>query len=115
MSDYRFNSLFNGKFNHEKYITMGADGIQKQLRERGYNFSRIANVLDVSVAMVSYVASRQRHSLRVATAIATALDLPIEKVFPDVPEYHRNYPTAQEREQALATKLQRLNLIRRTA
>lgn len=94
---------------------MDADRIQEKLAARGYNYTRIANVLGVTPCLVSMVARRLRQSHRVAIAIATALEARVDTVFPDVPMYHGPFMTNAEREAALALKLQQLEGVRRSA
>lgn len=94
---------------------MDGQRICTELKARGYNFTRIARVLAVSPNHVSAVARRIRLNHRVAIAIATALEVPVDLVFPDVPMYHGPVMTDEEREAALARKLEQINGIRRYA
>lgn len=94
---------------------MDVDRIREQLKVRGYDFSQIARVLGVSPAYVSNVARRTRQSHPVAVAIATALDKPVDRVFPDIPMYHGPILTNAEREQLLAEELVSRGVIRRSA
>jgi transcriptional regulator with XRE-family HTH domain len=91
------------------------DRIREQLRSRGYNFTQIANVLKVTPNHVSAVARRVRQNHKVAIAIATALEKPVERVFPDVPMYHGPVMTQQQREEALSRQLEEQGVIRRSA
>lgn len=94
---------------------MDADRILEKLTARGYNYTRIANVLGVTPALVSLTARRLRHSHRVAIAIATALEMRVDTVFPDIPMYHGPVMSNAEREAALAKKLSHIEGIRRSA
>ncbi len=94
---------------------MDADRILEKLATRGYNYTRISNVIGVTPAYVSLVARRIRHNHRVAIAIATALEMRVDTVFPDIPMYHGPLMTNAEREAALAQKLQHMEGIRRSA
>lgn len=91
---------------------MDADRIRLRLNNRGYNFTRIANVLHVSPNHVSAVARRTRKNHQVAIAIATALGMRVDSVFPDVPMYHEPFMTDAEREATLASKLRHTNVLR---
>lgn len=95
--------------------TVDAKCIREALNSMGFNYSRIANALGVSVSAVSMVAKRARYSHRVAIAICTALEKHPMVVFPDVPMYHGALMTDREREEALARKLAKINGIRRSA
>lgn len=94
---------------------MNAESIREQLKLRGYNFTRIANVLGVSQNYVGMVAARKRTNHRVAIAIATALEKPVRLIFPDVPMYHGPVMSDDEREAELARKLQLIDGVRRSA
>ncbi len=94
---------------------MDVDRIREQLKARGYNFTQIANVVGFSSNYVSSVARRMRQNHRVAIAIATALEKPIDRVFPDVPMYHGPVMTTRQREEALARQLEEQGVIRRSA
>ena len=48
----------------------------------------LAQVISRSPSLLSKVAARKARSLLAAQAIAKALDIPVEEVFPDVPAYH---------------------------
>ncbi len=105
-------NLFNAK---GEYTTVDVDRIREQLKGRGYNFTHIANVLNLSPNYVSSVARRIRQNHKVAIAIATALEKPVERVFPDVPMYHGPVMTTQQRKEALARQLEEQGVIRRSA
>lgn len=66
---------------------MDHETIKSELRKKGYTLAMIAEALNCSPTNIQQVSKRLNHSLRVATAIATALELPIKKVFSDVPSY----------------------------
>lgn len=67
---------------------MTKDQIKKGLSAQGYDFSMLAQVISRSPSLLSKVAARKARSLLAAQAIAKALDLTVEEVFPDVPAYH---------------------------
>ena len=67
---------------------MTKDQIKKGLATKGYDFSMLAQVISRSPSLLSKVAARKARSLLAAQAIAKALDIPVEEVFPDVPAYH---------------------------
>lgn len=71
---------------------MDSRNILEALQAKGINFSIVAEAIGVSTNMVSSVASRKATSRRVAKAISKAIDLPIEQVFPDKPDYHSPVP-----------------------
>lgn len=66
---------------------------------RGFDFSMIAEALDKSPSLVSKVASRKARSQPVALAIAKALGMEIDEVFPDIDAYHHQPMTAEQRKQ----------------
>ncbi len=87
---------------------MDRETIKSELRKKGYSLSMIAAALNCSPVNVQQVVRRLNNSLRVAHAIATALELPIEEVFPDVPSYVdvKHFATSrQERIEALQQRL----------
>lgn len=73
---------------------MTKDQIKKGLAAQGYDFSMLAQVISRSPSLLSKVAARKARSLLAAQAIAKALDLTIEEVFPDVPAYHSDQAIA---------------------
>lgn len=94
---------------------MDADRILDLLTDKGYNFTRIAKILDFSPPYVSSVARRTRHNHRIAIAIATALEKPVDHIFPDVPLYHGPLKSDEERDLDLALRLQEQGVIRKSA
>lgn len=70
---------------------MDKEEIKASLRKHGCSFMTIATVLGKHHLSIARVASRTTTSKPIATAIAKAVDRPIEKVFPDKPEYHPGY------------------------
>lgn len=94
---------------------MDAERIRHLLLNKGYNYARIAKLLELSAPHVSLVVRRLRHNHRVAIAIATAIEKPVDHVFPDVPMYHGPIKTDEERDQDLARRLQAQGVIRRSA
>lgn len=74
---------------------MDSQKIKMELAQRGFDFSMLAKALGKSPSLISKVAARKARSQAVAAAIAKALDLAIEDVFPDVHEYH--HPVAKNR------------------
>lgn len=78
---------------------MDSKQIKKELMRRGFDFSMIAEALGKSPSLVSKVASRKARSQPVALAIAKALDMEIDEVFPDIDAYHQQPMTAEQRKQ----------------
>lgn len=58
--------------------------INAALIKRGYNQTRIADILDVRQCHVSHVIYGRIKSNRVAAAIAAAIDTPISQIWPGV-------------------------------
>lgn len=71
---------------------MNSRDILESLQTRGLNFTIVAEAIGVSTNMVSSVAARKATSRRVARAIAKAISKPVERVFPDKPDYHTVMP-----------------------
>ncbi|HDZ10047.1 XRE family transcriptional regulator [Pseudohongiella sp.] len=94
---------------------MNTERIRELLGQHGYSLSRIAKLLDVQPSYVSLVVARKRRNHRVAIAIATAIERPVDSVFPDVPLYHGPLTTAEQRDAELARRLQSQGVIRRSA
>lgn len=94
---------------------MNAERIRQLLGQHGYNLSRIAKLLDLAPSYVSLVIGRKRQNHRVAIAVATAIERPVDSVFPDVPLYHGPIKTAKQRDEELAQRLQTQGVIRRSA
>ncbi|MRJ41059.1 helix-turn-helix domain-containing protein [Idiomarina sp. FenBw--71] len=80
-------------------ILMDSAKIKKELRRRGFDYSMLAEALNKSPSLISKVVARKAKSQPVALAIAKALELEIEEVFPDVEAYHHKPLTPAEREQ----------------
>lgn len=66
----------------------------------------LAQVISRSPSLLSKVAARKARSLLAAQAIATALDLSVEEVFPDVPAYHPSAAAAADSKAARQAELQ---------
>ncbi|MEW8522527.1 MAG: helix-turn-helix domain-containing protein [Candidatus Thiodiazotropha endolucinida] len=79
---------------------MNGNQILLRLKQVGISFTDIAKIQSVTPQAVSAVAHRKGDSLHIAKAIAAALELPIHKVFPDRPQYHR-LPDPEKRKQLL--------------
>lgn len=94
---------------------MDAIRIRELLKDKGYNFTRIAKAMGMSAEYVAFVAHRKRQSHSIAIAIATAIGKPVDLVFPDVPLYHEPFLTDEERENVLVEKLEKQGVIRRSA
>lgn len=77
---------------------MNKDQIKKGLAAKGYDFSMLAEVISRSPSLLSKVAARKARSLLAAKAIAQALDMNIEEVFPDIPAYHEQTGSQLSRE-----------------
>ncbi len=69
--------------------------IQLALKAKELNFSMMAEALGVKPKTVISVTERTTRSRRVAQALAKAIEQPIKKVFPDIPEYHTNTPVSE--------------------
>lgn len=93
---------------------MKKDQIKKGLAAKGYDYSMIAEVLSRSPSLISKVAARKARSVRVAQAIAKALELPVEEVFPDVAAYHGEAALTQQQKAAKQAEL-RAKLISKQA
>lgn len=87
---------------------MDHETIKTELRKKGYSLSMIAVALDCSPTNIQQVCKRTNNSLRVANAIATALDLDIKEVFPDVPNYLEVNFLSTTRQQRIDQLKQRL-------
>ena len=87
---------------------MERETIKTELSKKGYSLAMIAAALDCTPVNVQQVVKRLNHSHRVANAIATVLELPIEKVFPDVPSYANPQHFATTRQQRIEELQQRL-------
>ena len=59
-----------------------------ELRKRGYSFAQVATRLQVSASAVTAVSLGTQRSKRIEEEIATLLDQPLEKVFPDRYDAH---------------------------
>jgi len=87
---------------------MEHETIKSELRKKGYSLAMIAAALDCSPTNIQQVCKRLNHSLRVANAIATALELPIKEVFPDIPSYADVQHFSTSRQQRIEALQQRL-------
>lgn len=94
---------------------MDAQHIRGELLKKGLNFSKIANMLEVSANAVSKVAKRERTSHRIAVAIATALDVDVSTVFPETPSYHRPYMDSSEKQKVTLKLDSRFRSLKLTA
>lgn len=79
---------------------MNGDQILQSLKAIGLNFTDIADALGVTPQHVGQVAHRKGYSLRIAKAFSIALNKPVEKIFPDCPQYHC-HPDPKKRQQRL--------------
>lgn len=75
--------------------------IKYTLEHNGISMRAIARELGVSAAAVSLVASKKIFSLRIATAIANAMRVPVEIVFP---EHYLPHLEKERKSQALDPK-----------
>ena len=64
--------------------------INTKIAAKGYPATLIAEALKVKPASVSAVINNTSDSKRIAKAIAVTLDMKIEEVFPDKPQYHHS-------------------------
>lgn len=87
---------------------MDRETIKSELNKKGYSLAMIAAALNCSAVNVQQVVKRLNHSHRVAHAIATALELPIQEVFPDVPTYSNTKFFNTSRQQRIESLQQRL-------
>jgi ribosome-binding protein aMBF1 (putative translation factor) len=87
---------------------MQKDQIKKGLAEKGYDFRMLAEVIGKSPSLVSKVASRQARSRVVAQAIAKALGMRLDEVFPDVPAYQHLTASDPDERAAKQAELKRL-------
>ena len=63
---------------------MDSNLIREELYSKGFNQSILAEVIGCSPSLVNKVINRKAVSLRVADAIAKAIELPRLKVFPEL-------------------------------
>lgn len=82
--------------------------INTKLAAKGYTATLIAEALSVKPASVSAVINEVSDSKRIAKAVATVLDLPIEEVFPNKPQYHDGYSRKAIRQQKVISLRQQL-------
>ena len=87
---------------------MDYETIKTELRIKGYSMSMIADALGCTPVNVHQVCKGSNNSQRVANAVATALDLSIEQVFPDVPSYADPQHFSTSRQQRVEALQQRL-------
>lgn len=87
---------------------MDYETIKTELRNKGYSMSMIADALGCTPVNVHQVCKGSNNSHRVANAVATALDLSIEQVFPDVPSYTNVQHFSTSRQQRVEALQQRL-------
>jgi transcriptional regulator with XRE-family HTH domain len=78
-----------------KELPVNGKQILQSLKLCDLSFTDIANALEVTPATISMVAHRRSDSRRIAEALAMAIGKPIEKVFPDRPQYHRHIDQAE--------------------
>lgn len=83
----------------KRVIIMDKDAIKQALHAKGFSFTMIAEALGVGPNAVSAIASRRGQSKRVADAIAKALEMPVEEIFPDIDSYKRDrLPCGKEKD-----------------
>jgi lambda repressor-like predicted transcriptional regulator len=87
---------------------MEHETIKSELRKKGYTLAMIAEALSCSPTNIQQVSKRLNQSHRVANAIATALELDVKTVFPDVPSYTEVNYLATSRQQRIEALQQRL-------
>ena len=88
--------------------TMDKKAILKALKERGFNFSIVADALKVKPRTVIAVCDRDTTSRRVAQAVAKSINKDIKDVFPDVVSYHRDTPHNEVRKRERIQKVTEL-------
>lgn len=82
--------------------------IKIELMKKGYSMSMIADVLNCTPVNVHQVCKGINNSYRVAKAVATVLEQPVEVVFPRTAGYQQKptfTTTRQQRVEALAQRL----------
>lgn len=76
---------------------MEHQAIKEALQQKGVSFTAIAQVINKTPQAVTSVAARRTESQLIAMAIATALELPVGEVFPDIPRYAKKRETNDSR------------------
>ncbi|MEA1989011.1 helix-turn-helix domain-containing protein [Thiomicrorhabdus sp. Kp2] len=66
---------------------MNHDEIKSALAERGYTLAAACEVMGRSYIQFYNVTNRAAKSFYIANSIAVLIDKPVEKVFPDIPQY----------------------------
>lgn len=89
-------------------LIMDKNQIKKALAANGYDFSIVAAAIERSPSLISKVASRKARSRIVANAIAKAIGMPVQEVFPDIEDYHNPLPTGNSAREQKAAELAKL-------
>lgn len=87
---------------------MSPEQIHAALHQRSVSASQVADALNVSPQSVSSVIRRGRGSRRIATAIATVLEQPLDHVFPAYADADRQRRDRAATVRALSQKLSHL-------
>lgn len=82
---------------------MLATEINAKLAKYDCSVSLLAEALNVKASSVSQIINRQSDSKRIANAIAKVIQLPVEDIFPDKPQYHKGYSRKAVRDQKVNT------------
>lgn len=90
---------------------MNKDEIYKQLKDKGLNFSMIAESLDVSKQAVHRVISNGKGSKRIATAIAEVCDCSLEDIFPFYAKRMEEKSLRKQQQIALNERLKKLKQV----
>lgn len=89
---------------------MNAEKIYQALNDKGLNASIIAEAINVLPQSVAVVIRTGKGSKRIANAVATVLDLPLEKVFPFYAEKEKIKADRQHKAQVLKNKIANLTV-----
>jgi Ner family transcriptional regulator len=96
------------KSQHNDTMNYDYETIKTELRNKGYSMSMIADALGCTPVNVHQVCQGKNNSYRVAKAVATVLEQPVEVVFPRTAGYQEKptfTTTRQQRIEALAQRL----------
>lgn len=72
---------------HDTHGGMTHDDIKAALAEKGYSLSAASEAMGRSYLQLYNTTNRKTKSRYVARSLAVLLDMPIEEIFPDCPEY----------------------------
>ncbi|CAI86600.1 helix-turn-helix domain-containing protein [Pseudoalteromonas translucida] len=66
---------------------MNHEEIKAAIYKKGYTLAMVAECINKHPSHISSIIHRRNTSSVIANAIAKAIDMPVEQVFPDVPAY----------------------------